>query len=113
MAGTSSLLFVVFLILLVVTAFITVALTYFQLTVEDHRWWWRSFLCAGSTGIFVYCYAFYYYVHRTEMSGLLQTSFFFGYMACICYAFSIMLGSVGFRASLLFVRHIYRTIKAE
>lgn len=45
-----SILFIVFLILIVVTAFITVALTYFQLAVEDHRWWWRSFLCGGSTG---------------------------------------------------------------
>lgn len=46
-----SILFIVFLILIVVTAFITVALTYFQLAVEDHRWWWRSFLCGGSTGV--------------------------------------------------------------
>ena len=45
-----SILFIVFIILLVVTAFITVALTYFQLAVEDHTWWWRSFLCGGSTG---------------------------------------------------------------
>ena len=45
-----SILFIVFLILLIVTAFITIALTYFQLAVEDHRWWWRSFLCGGSTG---------------------------------------------------------------
>jgi transmembrane 9 superfamily member 1 len=43
-------LFVVFCILLVVTATITVVLTYFQLAVEDHRWWWRSMLCGGSTG---------------------------------------------------------------
>ena len=45
-----SILFIVFLILLIVTAFITIALTYFQLAVEDHRWWWRSFMCGGSTG---------------------------------------------------------------
>ena len=48
-----SILFIVFIILLIVTAFITVALTYFQLAVEDHRWWWRSFLCGGSTGPFL------------------------------------------------------------
>ena len=46
-----SILSIVFLILIVVTAFITVALTYFQLAVEDHRWWWRSFLNGGSTGV--------------------------------------------------------------
>ena len=45
-----SILFIVFIILVIVTAFITIALTYFQLAVEDHRWWWRSFMCGGSTG---------------------------------------------------------------
>ena len=45
-----SILCIVFIILIIVTAFITVALTYFQLAVEDHRWWWRSFCCGGSTG---------------------------------------------------------------
>ncbi len=39
---------------------------------------------------------------------LLQTSFFFCYMGMICYAFFLMLGAVGYRASLTFVRHIYR-----
>ena len=46
-----SILFVVFCILLIVTATITVVLTYFQLAVEDHRWWWRSMLCGGATGV--------------------------------------------------------------
>ncbi|KAJ4710189.1 Transmembrane 9 superfamily member [Melia azedarach] len=108
-----SILFIVFIILLIVTAFITVALTYFQLAAEDHEWWWRSFLCGGSTGVFIYAYCLYYYYARSDMSGFMQTSFFFGYMACICYGFFLMLGAVGFRASLLFVRHIYRSIKCE
>ncbi|KAL6187385.1 hypothetical protein ACLB2K_038784 [Fragaria x ananassa] len=108
-----SILFIVFLILLIVTAFITVALTYFQLAAEDHEWWWRSFLCGGSTGLFIYGYCLYYYYARSDMSGFMQTSFFFGYMACICYGFFLMLGTVGFRAALLFVRHIYKSIKCE
>ncbi|CAL9184063.1 unnamed protein product [Musa hybrid cultivar] len=106
-------LFVVFIILLVVAAFVTVALTYFQLAAEDHEWWWRSFLCGGSTGLFVYGYCLYYYFARSDMSGFMQTSFFFGYMACICYGFFLMLGTVGFRAALFFVCHIYRSIKCE
>jgi hypothetical protein len=122
-----SILSLVFVILIIVTAFITIALTYFQLAVEDHGWWWRSFLCGGSTGapsagvgccsaagpkhctdddakcalgwgvscahvphvlrlpvlmwragIFIYFYCFYYYLARSDMSGFMQTSFFFG-----------------------------------
>lgn len=33
--------FAVFIVLLIVAAFVTVALTYFQLCAEDHQWWWR------------------------------------------------------------------------
>ncbi|CAI5472168.1 unnamed protein product [Closterium sp. Yama58-4] len=81
-----SILFIVFIILIIVTAFITIALTYFQLAVEDHEWWWRS---------------------------VLRPSDDFGFMACVCYGFFLMLGTVGFRASLSFVRHIYRSIKCD
>ncbi len=38
---------VVFVILLSVTASISVALTYFQLASEDYRWWWRSIITSG------------------------------------------------------------------
>jgi hypothetical protein len=108
-----SILSLVFVILIIVTAFITIALTYFQLAVEDHRWWWRSFLCGGSTGFFVYGYCFYYYAWRSDMSGFMQTTFYFGYMLCICYGFFLMLGTVGWRASLAFTRHIYKAVKCE
>lgn len=106
-------LFLVFLILLVVTACITIALTYFQLSMEDHRWWWRSFLSGGSTGLFVYAYSFFYYFYRSKMTGLLQGAFYFGYMLVLCYFFFIMLGFVGFYSALVFVRHIYSNLKTD
>ncbi|XP_019176777.1 PREDICTED: transmembrane 9 superfamily member 3-like isoform X2 [Ipomoea nil] len=106
-------LFVVFILLLTVTALVSIALTYFQLVAEDHKWWWRSFLCGGSTGLYIFGYAIYYYMQRSNMKGFMQISFFFGYMACISYGVFLMLGAVGYRASLLFVRHIYSSIKCE
>lgn len=47
------------------------------------------------------------------MTGFMQTSFYFGYMSIICYGAFLLLGAVGFRAALLFVRHIYKAIKCE
>ena len=38
---------IVFLILISVTACISIALTYFRLSAEDYRWWWHSVLTAG------------------------------------------------------------------
>ena len=106
-------LFIVVVILFIVTACITIALTYFQLSMEDHRWWWNSFFNGGSTGIFVFIYSIFYYQYRSEMSGVLQASFYFSYMALLCYFFFIMLGTVGVFSSLIFVRRIYKNIKCD
>merc|ERR1712157_318691 len=42
-------LFLAFILLVIVTSFITVALLYFQLAREDHRWWWASYVNGGMT----------------------------------------------------------------
>lgn len=108
-----SILLIVFVILLIVTSFVNIALTYFTLAAEDHQWWWRAVLNGGSTGIYIYAYCFYYWWFKAEMEGFLQASFFFGYMAVVCYAFFIMLGAVGFVSSLAFVRYIYSSVHAD
>jgi hypothetical protein len=102
-----------FILLVIVTSFITVALLYFQLAREDHRWWWASYLNGGMTGLFIYVYSFYYYFHRSGMSGVLQASFYFGYMSIISFAFFLMLGSAGFQFSLVFVKYIYARVKCD
>jgi hypothetical protein len=106
-------LFLVVIILLIVTACITIALTYFQLSMEDYRWWWNSFFTGGSTGLFVFAYACFYYAYRSKMTGYLQVSFYFAYMGLICYFFFIMLGTVGFYSSLTFVKKIYAGLKTD
>lgn len=106
-------LFVVFILLLITTALVSIAMTYFQLAAEDHEWWWRSFLCGGSSGLYLFGYSLYYYFSRSDMNGFMQTAFFFGYMACVSYDVFLMLGTVAFHACLLFVRLLYGYIKCE
>ncbi|XP_059807458.1 transmembrane 9 superfamily member 1 [Hypanus sabinus] len=106
-------LFIVFAILLSVSACISIALTYFQLSGEDYRWWWRSVFTTGSTGFFMFLYSIFYYYKRSNMSGALQTLEFFGYSFLICYVFFLMLGSVSFFASLQFIRYIYVNLKMD
>nr|XP_043613338.1 transmembrane 9 superfamily member 3-like [Erigeron canadensis]XP_043613339.1 transmembrane 9 superfamily member 3-like [Erigeron canadensis] len=108
-----SILLVVFVLLLIITALMSIVLTYFQLAAEDHEWWWRSFFCGGSTGLFIYGYCIFYYFFRSDMNGFMQISYFFGYMACVSYGIFLVLGTVGFRASLLFVRYLYAAIKCD
>jgi len=105
--------FLVYCILLIVTIFVTIVSTYFLLNAEDYRWQWTSFASGGSTALYVFLYSMYYFMTRTRMSGLLQTSFYFGYMALFCMALFVMTGTVGYLGSNWFVRKIYTVIKSD
>jgi len=106
-------LFLAFIMLVIVTSFITIALLYFQLAREDHRWWWTAFFNGGATGLFIFGYSFFYLFHRSNMDGLLQLSFYFGYTGIVSYAFVMMLGFVGFFSSFTFVEYIYGAVKTD
>lgn len=106
-------LYLVFVILCIITACITVSLTYLQLSTEDHEWWWRSILTGGATSFYCLAYCFYFLMTESTMNGFLQISFYFGYMGLLCYALFLMGGAIGFFSSLTFVREIYRTIKSD
>ena len=45
-------LFLVYVILVLTCAEITIVLCYFQLCGEDYRWWWRSFFTSGSSALY-------------------------------------------------------------
>lgn len=109
---SAGILFFTFTILVMITAVMSVGLTYFQLAADDHDWWWRSVLRGGSTAVFMFCYCIYFYL-KSSMIGILQASFFFGYSACLCYAVFLVLGTVSFQASLLFVGRIWHRGKSE
>lgn len=106
-------LFLAFLLLIIVTSCITIALAYFQLARENHYWWWNTFINGGATGLFIYAYSFFFYFHRSSMDGFLQSSYYFGYTGIVAYAFILMLGFVGFTSSFSFVDYIYSVIKTD
>lgn len=106
-------LFLAFIMLVIVTSFITIALCYFQLAREDHMWWWSSLINGGATGLFIFAYSFFYFFHRSNMNGVLQLSFYFGYTGIVSYAFFMMLGFVGFISAFTFVDYIYSAVKTD
>eukprot|EP00929_Paragymnodinium_shiwhaense_P040893 TRINITY_DN21278_c0_g1_i1.p1 TRINITY_DN21278_c0_g1~~TRINITY_DN21278_c0_g1_i1.p1 ORF type:complete len:622 (-),score=101.65 TRINITY_DN21278_c0_g1_i1:157-2022(-) len=103
----------VLLLLLVTCAEISIAMTYVQLTSEDHRWWWRSFSYSATSGCYVFLYSVLYYSSRLQISGFIPTLLYFGYMGIISLMFALLTGSVGFVATFLFVRAIYGSIKID
>lgn len=70
----------VYLILMVVIVCTTIVAVYFVLNSENYHWQWISFASAGCTAAYVFLYSIYYFWYKTQMTGLLQVSFYFGNM---------------------------------
>lgn len=106
-------LFIVFVILIVTCAEITIVLCYFQLCSEDYHWWWRAYLTAGSSAFYLFLYATFYFFTKLEMTKLVSGILYFGYMTIISYSFFVLTGTIGFYACLWFVRTIYSSVKID
>merc|ERR1712087_318621 len=97
----------VFIILTIVTACVTIVSSYILLNAEDRRWKWLSMFSGGSTAIYVFLYAAFYFNTKTQMTGLFQTSFYFGYMFLFSLLIGFMCSTIGYVATSIFVRRIY------
>lgn len=71
-------LFIVFLILVITCAEITIVLCYFQLCSEDYHWWWRAFFTSGSSAVYMFLYSAFYFVTKLEITKLVSTLMYFG-----------------------------------
>lgn len=103
----------VLVILVATCAEISISLTYFQLTSEDYRWWWRAFLSSASSAFYVFGYSMVYFSVNLQIEKAVSTMLYFGYMALISIIIFLFTGSVGALASFIFVRAIYGSIKID
>ncbi|KAL8493043.1 hypothetical protein ACS0TY_024302 [Phlomoides rotata] len=106
-------LFIVFVILIVTCAEITIVLCYFQLCSEDYLWWWRSYLTAASSSLYLFLYAAFYFFTRLNITKPVSGILYFGYMLIGSYAFFVLTGTIGFYASFWFTRLIYSSVKID
>lgn len=106
-------LFIVFFIVMIVCAEISVVLCYFQLCQEDYHWWWQSFLTSGSSALYLFLYSGFYFVTKLDIVGLVPAILFFGYMLLVSFAFFLFTGTIGFFACFWFVTKIYTSVKID
>ncbi|XP_074286351.1 transmembrane 9 superfamily member 9-like [Silene latifolia] len=106
-------LFIVLMILIVTCAEITIVLCYFQLCSEDYLWWWRSYLTSGSSALYLFLYAAFYFFTKLEITKPVSGMLYFGYMLIASYVFFVLTGTIGFYACFWFTRLIYSSVKID
>ena len=105
-------LLLVFVILIITCAEITLLFTYFQLCNEDYHWWWRSFGTAGSTAIYVFLYSIVYF-KQLEANSLATYLLYFGYMGLSSIGLFLMTGFIGVASSFWFNKTIFGSLKVD
>ena len=105
-------LMVIFFIVILTCAEVTVLFNYFHLCAEDYRWWWRAFSTSGSIGFYVFLYSFVYF-KQLEANAFATYVLYFGYMAVLSVAIFLMTGFVGVMSCLWFNKIIFGSIKVD
>eukprot|EP00746_Dinoflagellata_sp_MGD_P003376 gnl/MRDRNA2_/MRDRNA2_106568_c0_seq1.p1 gnl/MRDRNA2_/MRDRNA2_106568_c0~~gnl/MRDRNA2_/MRDRNA2_106568_c0_seq1.p1 ORF type:complete len:657 (-),score=77.28 gnl/MRDRNA2_/MRDRNA2_106568_c0_seq1:237-1979(-) len=103
----------VVVILVITCAEISITLTYFQLTAEDHRWWYRAFFSSGSSALYVFAYSMWYFKKKLRIRFWISATIYFGYMAVASYSFFLITGAIGCVSSFLFLKAIYGAVKVD
>eukprot|EP01025_Chloroclados_australasicus_P056743 TRINITY_DN70596_c0_g1_i1.p1 TRINITY_DN70596_c0_g1~~TRINITY_DN70596_c0_g1_i1.p1 ORF type:complete len:675 (+),score=56.16 TRINITY_DN70596_c0_g1_i1:113-2026(+) len=104
---------VVFLILIITCAEISIVLCYFQLCSEDYRWWWRAFFTSGMSAVYLFLYSAFYFYTKLDIDNTIAMLMYFGYMFIISIGFFCLTGTIGFYACYTFVRTIYAAVKID
>jgi transmembrane 9 superfamily protein 2/4 len=105
--------FVVFIILIITCAEVTLLLVYTQLCAENHRWWWFSFFAPGSTALYTFIYSIFWFKSLEASKMLMTYVLYFGYMGLICSGLFLVTGTVGALSSMWFIKTIFGTIKVD
>jgi transmembrane 9 superfamily protein 2/4 len=106
-------LLLVWVILIITCAQISIVFCYFLLCGENYNWWWRSFLCSGSSAFYVYAYSAFYFFTKMEAMYLLTGMIYFGYMFMLSLAFFLLTGCIGYYSCFWFVLKIFSSIKVD
>lgn len=102
----------VFILVILASAEVSILITYFQLCSENYNWWWRSFFNSGSAAFYVFLQSIHYFL-SLQYNSFATYILYFGYMSVACVGLCLMLGSVGFFASLLFNKKIFAAVKVD
>ena len=106
-------LLLVFIILVITCAEITIVMCYFQLCAEDYHWWWRSFLTSGSSAGYMFAYSVFYFFTKLEITKFVSALLYFGCMSIAALVFFVSTGTIGFYACYIFVWKIFSAIKVD
>lgn len=119
------------------TATVTVLYTYFSLCAEDYRWHWRAFMTGGGSAFWLFLYGLFYWGTRLELEGFSNRILYMGYLSLLSVLNFLLFGelrcqrlmtqrsiaiemaplnlagTIGWGASYIAIRSMYRSVRVD
>lgn len=105
-------LFFCFVLMILITALISILTIYYTLCSENYKWQWKSYFVGGGCAIYVFLHSLYF-LSDEKFTDFTSFVLYCGYSAIISLLVFVVCGSVGFLSNLLFTRKIYSQIKID
>lgn len=109
------LLTIVFVILIVVCAEMSIVFTYLTLSNEHWAWSWQAFLTSASSGVYMFAYTIYYLFTQPSFGtvSIVSVMLYTSYSLIMSVAFALLTGCVGYYSSSWFCWKIYSSVKCD
>ncbi|KYQ88387.1 hypothetical protein DLAC_11841 [Tieghemostelium lacteum] len=100
------------LILMIISIIeLNIIIEFYQLSMENYSWWWRSLLGPSSTGFYTFVYFVYFGISKMYHGGANFYYFILSLIFSLLVAF--FCSSISFLCSLWFTKKIYSTLHFE
>jgi transmembrane 9 superfamily protein 2/4 len=106
-------LLVVSFISIVISAEIMVLFHYFSLKRENYRWWWRSFVTAGSPAVYACLWSFFFFGPQLSTDSFTAFFKYYTYMGLFILGYFLMTGCTGVAFCLCFNKMLYRKMRYD
>lgn len=92
---------------------VTIITIYFQLSAEDYRWHWRSFMISSASSFYIFGYFVLYFVKFLDITEFTSVVLFFTHSFIGCFIYWLCTGTVGFLSTYFFLIKIYGAVKID
>lgn len=106
-------LFLVFIITVITCSEISMLMCYFNLCSEDYRWQWKAFYTSAACGLYVLLYELMFLTYKLHIANKTSLLMYLGWSLVIACLTSIATGTIGYFATLFFVKKIFGSIKVD
>lgn len=100
-------------LLVILSACMSLIIVYFRLQNESYSWHWISFLAPFSSSAFVFVYCLIFHSFKLNTTGLFAHVFYYIVSIMISLLVGFVAGSSGYLSSNIFVRSIFSNLKID